>query len=49
MSVARFSQRVEMLAGALPGGVVDISIVLPSCDLNDEGLFAGDAAIEALG
>jgi hypothetical protein len=22
-------------------GVVDISIVLPSCDLNDEGLFAG--------
>jgi hypothetical protein len=37
--------------GALPGGlgVVDISIVLPSCDLNDEGLFAGDAAIEALG
>jgi hypothetical protein len=29
--------------------VVDISIVLPSCDLYDEGLFTGDAAIEALG
>jgi hypothetical protein len=37
--------------GALPGGlgVVDISIVLPSCYLNDEWLFAGHAAIEALG
>jgi hypothetical protein len=37
--------------GALPAGlgVVDISIVFPSCFLNDEGLFAGDAAVEALG
>jgi hypothetical protein len=29
--------------------VVSISIILPSCDFVDEGLFAGDAVIEALG
>ena len=30
-------------------GMVGISIILPSCDFVDEGLFAGDAAVEALG
>src|ERR1700737_3611712 len=37
--------------GELPVGlgVVGVSILLPSCDFVDEGLFAGDAAIEALG
>src|SRR3977135_1133712 len=37
--------------GELPVGlgVVDVSIVLPSRDLVDEGLFVRDSAIEALG
>jgi hypothetical protein len=37
--------------GELPVGlgVDDISIVLPSRDFVDEGLFSGNAAIEALG
>jgi len=37
--------------GELPigPGVVGISIILPSCDFVDEGLFVRDAAIEALG
>ena len=30
-------------------GVVDIAIVLPGGDFLDEGLFVGDAAVEALG
>ena len=29
-------------------GVVGVSIILPSCDFVDEGLFVWDAAIEAL-
>ena len=29
-------------------GVVGISIILPSCDFVDEGLFAGDATVEIL-
>src|SRR5271157_6661895 len=37
--------------GELPIGLgeVGISIILPSCDFVDEGLFVWDAAIEALG
>jgi hypothetical protein len=37
--------------GELPVGlgVVDVSIVLPSRDLVDEGLFVWDAPLEALG
>jgi hypothetical protein len=30
-------------------GVVGIAIVLPGGDFVDEGLFVGDAAVEALG
>ena len=30
-------------------GMVGISIILPSCDFVDEGLFVRDAAIETLG
>ena len=30
-------------------GVVGVSIVLPSCDFVDEGLFVRDTPIEALG
>jgi hypothetical protein len=44
-----FDRGVRCGAWPVGLGVVDISIVLPSCDLYDEGLFTGDAAIEALG
>jgi hypothetical protein len=30
-------------------GVVGIAVVLPGVDFVDEGLFVGDAAVEALG
>ena len=58
--VARFSQiegyRCLSLVRAFFGGelpiglgVVGIAVVLPSGDFLDEGLFVGNAAIEALG
>jgi hypothetical protein len=31
------------------GSVVGVAVVLPGGDLVDEGLFVGDAAVEALG
>ena len=41
----------SIFGGELPVGlgVVGIAIVLPGGDFVDEGLFVGDAAIEALG
>jgi len=41
----------SIFGGELPVGlgVVGIAIVLPGSDFVDEGLFVGDAAIEALG
>ena len=40
-----------VLCGEVPVwlGVIGISLVLPGGDFVDEGLFVGDAAVEALG